>query len=66
MYILSILNEKGQYVRIEVPELVHIYVQQLETYINFPNHSRLKEVYKDRFSTKSNNIKELMTYLEKV
>ena len=33
----------------EVPDAVYYYVRQLEHYINYPDLSKLKRVYKERF-----------------
>ena len=47
-WIISVLVD-GEYQHFEVPEEVYMYIKQLEAYINFPEVSKLKEVYKDRF-----------------
>ena len=64
MFTVSILNNKKEYERIEVPELVYLYIKQLEVCINFPEHSKLKETYKDRFNIEDNSINSLITYID--
>ncbi len=65
MYLVSVLNNKNEFERIEVPELVYLYIKQLEMCINFPEHSELKEVYKNRFNVKSDDINDLITYIDR-
>lgn len=46
---VTIKDNKGKYHHFEVPRPVKDYIRQLETYINHPEESKLKEVYADRF-----------------
>lgn len=38
-----------------VPAPVYAYIRQLENYINYPDHSKLKILYPERFNGKSGN-----------
>ena len=49
IYTIAVLNRRHEYVRIEVPELAYMYIKQLEAYIKYPERSRLKDVYRERF-----------------
>jgi len=46
---VSVKTQEG-YRHFEVPEEVYIYIKQLESCIKFPDVSKLKEKYGDRFS----------------
>ncbi len=46
---LAIKNKDGEYERFTVPKEVSQYIKQLEAYIEYPDRSKLREVYKDRF-----------------
>lgn len=48
-YNVAVKNKKGVYQHFEVPEEVFIYIQQLEAAINYPEVSKIKEVYRERF-----------------
>jgi hypothetical protein len=46
---ISCLNRNGVYKDFEVPEEVYLYVRQLECYVKYPEESKLKSVYHERF-----------------
>lgn len=48
-YYISCLNRDGLYKEYEVPEEVYLYVRQLECYVKYPEESKLKTVYCERF-----------------
>lgn len=48
-FFISILNLKGEWEAFEVEEAVYNYIKQLENYIKDPKHSKIKELYSDRF-----------------
>jgi len=48
-YHIAIKDSRGEWIRREVDEDTYTYIRQLESYIQYPTHSKLKEVYPDRF-----------------
>lgn len=48
-YFISVKIDSEEYKHFVVPYEVYVYIQQLETYINHPEVSKLKEVYPERF-----------------
>jgi hypothetical protein len=52
---ISCLNKEGEYQHFEVPEEVFVYVRQLECYIKYPEQSKLKKTYSDRFKDEHND-----------
>ena len=48
-YLIAIKDSAGQWIRKEVDEDTYTYIRQLESYINYPLQSKLKEIYPDRF-----------------
>ena len=50
MNMVAIKDKNGRYVHYKVCEEVYLYIRQLETYINYPEKSKLKEVYSERFN----------------
>lgn len=52
-FYVSTKTKDGRYVADSVPERVYVYVKQLEAYIRYPNESRLKELYWERFNVEN-------------
>lgn len=48
-YYISTKTKDGRYVSDAVPERVYRYVKQLEACIKYPEKSKLREVYWERF-----------------
>jgi len=48
-YFVSIKNEKNQYKIFKVKKEVYTYIHQLETAIRFPQESKIKDLYPERF-----------------
>lgn len=46
---VSIKTKEGLYKRFEVQKEVYIYIKLLETAIRYPEVSKLKEVYHEKF-----------------
>lgn len=46
---ISVRINDEEYKHIEVAREVYIYIKQLESYIKYPDSSKLKEIYNDRF-----------------
>tara|TARA_R110000851_G_scaffold290051_1_gene444207 strand:- start:1973 stop:2155 length:183 start_codon:yes stop_codon:yes gene_type:complete len=52
MDLISVKDRQGGYKHHKVPSEVYIYIKQLEAYINYPEESKLKELYVERFYDK--------------
>lgn len=48
-YFISIKTSSDEYNYFEVSREVYMYVKQLESHINYPEHSKLLELYPNRF-----------------
>ncbi len=48
-YLISVKDREGKFKHFSVPEEIAIYIKQLEMCIKYPNQSKLKEIYKERF-----------------
>lgn len=46
---VSVKNRLGEYEHFKVPPEVYMYIRQLEMAIKYPNTSKLKELYPERF-----------------
>lgn len=57
-YTLAIKTSPTEWGRFDVPPEVYAYVKQLEACINYPEHSKLKELYPSRFRGGQRFIKE--------
>jgi len=57
-YYISVKVSDNEYKHISVPKEAYIYIKQLEGYIKYPELSKLKEVYRDRFDESRRNTKK--------
>ncbi len=48
-YYISAKNKNGEYEWFEVQPEVYIYIRQLECYVRYPEESKLKKAYPERF-----------------
>jgi len=48
-YNISAKDKNGIRILLNVPEIVYLYIRQLEGYIKYPQHSKLKEIYPNLF-----------------
>lgn len=50
MYYLAVKDKKGKWTHVKVQEEVYIYVKQLEGLVKYPEISKLKYAYPERFN----------------
>ena len=50
-HIVSVLDRNTCWLWFAVPKEVYVYIRQLEHFIKYPELSKLKEVYSERFPT---------------
>lgn len=55
IYRISCFNENKELQHFNVPKEIYIYVRQLECYANYPEISKLNELYPFRFSSEGHN-----------